>query len=125
MARASDPRRSVDAERNRPAGHHLAAAEPAKQERNTVREELRRVCLAAEWRTDPTRMRAEAGRLCRGQAGGDEGPCWGAGQRGGARHRNDRWVTRAWPLNSQGKVVGRGLKIANSVTWWFHSGGSG
>lgn len=67
------------------------AAEPAKQERNTVREELRRVCLAAtEWRTDPTQLRAEAGRLCRGQAGGDEGPCWGAGQRGGARHRNDR-----------------------------------
>lgn len=40
------------------------AVEPAKQERNTVREELRRVCLAAEWRTDPTRLRAEAGRLC-------------------------------------------------------------
>lgn len=72
---ASGSRRSTAAERSMGQLDIVGqAAKPVNQERNTVREELRRFSVAAEWRTDPTQMRAEAGRLCSPQARGGEGP---------------------------------------------------
>lgn len=55
---ASGSRRRAAAERSMGQLDIIGqAAKPAKQERNTVREELRRVSLAAEWRTDESRGR--------------------------------------------------------------------